>query len=89
MALDYVYWFKFFTALVYSCLSAYLVKIYGFPLLTYLLIVSAAVIYVLLAEALWRVGGMRVSRRSSYLNGVGGYAGAYLIGFIIFFNVLA
>jgi hypothetical protein len=65
------------------------VKIYGFPFLTYLLIVSAAGIYVLLAEALWRVGGMRVSRRSSYLNGVGGYAGAYLIGFIIFFNVLA
>jgi len=89
LALDYVYWLKFFTALVYSYLSAYLVKIYSLPIVTYLLIFSAAVIYVLLAETLWRVGGMRVSRRSSYLNGIGGYTGAYLIGFIIFFNVLA
>ncbi|MEM4280865.1 MAG: hypothetical protein QW470_00615 [Candidatus Caldarchaeum sp.] len=88
LGFDYVYWIKVLTAAVYGYLSAYAVALFKTPLYTYLFLLLACLLYVVLAEILWRAGGMQVRRRQSYVNGAGGYAGVYLLSWIVFFNLL-
>ncbi|MCS7129166.1 MAG: hypothetical protein NZ919_00780 [Candidatus Caldarchaeum sp.] len=88
MRFDYVYWIKVFVAAVYGYASAFATAVLESPLLTYSLLFLSALLYVVVAEALWRAGGSSVRRRQSYLNGVGGFAGVYLLTWLLFFNLL-
>jgi len=88
MAFDYVYWTKVLAAVVYGYVSAYLVVLFRTPLASYVAILAAAGLYVFLAEVLWRFSG-KGSKRSSYLNGLGGFIGVFLLTWFLFFNVLS
>ncbi|MEM4294255.1 MAG: hypothetical protein QXX19_01475 [Candidatus Caldarchaeum sp.] len=89
MGFDYVYWVKVITAVAYGYISAYGALALDSALYTYVFLFTAVVIYITLAEIIWRMGGMKVRRRQSYLNGAGGYAGVYLLTWLMFFNLLA
>ncbi len=89
MGIDYVYWIKVFAGVIYGFLSALVVTLLQEPPYTYLMLFLSVVVYIALAEVLWRASGMAMRRRQSYLNGVGGYAGVYLLTWFIFFNVVA
>ncbi|MDW8062581.1 MAG: hypothetical protein RMI43_00240 [Candidatus Caldarchaeum sp.] len=88
MGLDRVYWTKFALGIFYGFAAAWIVASFKQPLFTYLLIFSAAFIYIGIAEFLWRVIERDKRRRSSYLNGLGGFIGIFLLTWILFFNLL-
>jgi len=89
LGFDYVYWVKVFTAVVYGYISALGAIALESALYIYVFLLTAVVIYIFLAEVIWRMSGMKVRRRQSYLNGAGGYAGVYLLAWLLFFNLLA
>ncbi len=89
MALDAVYWTKFVVGMGYGVLAAWLAASNPTPLITYLLIIGAALLYVIVAEVFWRLFDKKLRRRQSYLNGLGGYAGMFLLVWILMYNLFA
>ncbi|MEM4495475.1 MAG: hypothetical protein QXE96_06745 [Candidatus Caldarchaeum sp.] len=87
MAIDAVYWSKFIIGLGYGVLAAWLAESNPTPAVTYLLIFGAALLYIFVSEVFWRLFDNKVSRRRSYLNGVGGYAGMFLLVWILMYNL--
>lgn len=88
LGFDAVYWLKFVAGLAFGFFSAFIVATLRAPLYTYLLIFAAAGVYILVAEIMWRTLDKHLRRRQSYLNGLGGYIGIFLLSWILFFNFL-
>lgn len=80
---DIIYWLKVGAGLLYGYAAAMLSIHIGQGPVT--IIPSAILLYILLSEGSFRFTG---SRRRTYLNGAGGYAGAFLVSWILFFNLL-
>lgn len=81
---DIIYWVKVFAGVLYGYASALLSIRLGSTAAPIILLAIA--IYVALSEILGRVS--HANRRRRYLNGVGGYAGAFLVSWILFYNLL-
>ncbi|MEM0440719.1 MAG: hypothetical protein QXF45_00075 [Candidatus Caldarchaeum sp.] len=88
MQVDIVYWSKFIAGIGYGLLAAWIIATTQQPLFTYLVILMASAFYVLLAETFWRTIDKQKRRRQSYLNGLGGFIGVFLVSWILFFNLL-
>ncbi|MCS7110054.1 MAG: hypothetical protein NZ956_01105 [Candidatus Caldarchaeum sp.] len=88
MGFDKVYWTKFALGIGYGVAAAWIVASFRQPLFTYLVVFSAAFVYIGIAEILWRIMEKDKRRRSSYLNGLGGFVGIFLLTWILFFNLL-
>ncbi|MEM1945008.1 MAG: hypothetical protein QW756_05330 [Nitrososphaerota archaeon] len=81
---DIIYWLKVAVGLIYGYAAALLsIQLAQGPIT---IILSAILLYILLSEGMLRFS--RSGRRKTYLNGAGGYAGVFLVSWIIFFNLL-
>jgi hypothetical protein len=81
---DTIYWLKIALGVAYGYAAAMLSLRLGQQ--PAVIILLAILLYVLISEASYRVSS--VSRRKSYLNGAGGFAGTFLVSWIVFFNLL-
>jgi len=79
-----IYWLKAAAGLLYGYVAALLSLRLGQP--AAIIIPSAILLYILISEASYRF--LSGSRRKAYLNGAGGYAGIFLVSWIVFFNLL-
>ncbi|MCS7137907.1 MAG: hypothetical protein NZ941_06015 [Candidatus Caldarchaeum sp.] len=88
MKLDVVYWTKFAVGIAYGFVAAWTVAYLKQPVFTYVIVFLTALIYIAVAETLWRTLDKDKRRRSSYFNGLGGFVGIFLLSWILFFNFL-